>query len=195
MIRRSIFLALLLFIGGCYLPLDFEVDLNIDESGDFTYRYRDDIIAVTLLSKISRGQVKKAEIPAQAAIYKRDLARDSGFKKIDHVKFARFRVEFDRQGNIRREKTFDFVRSNARFLGMKRRKDGFIEVFGDRPRRRYVNELIERGIDARGILRIWTNAKVLKHNAPEVRPGSPALYQWRINSMRDTLPSLVLELQ
>ena len=133
MMRAASLLAVLLLAVGCYLPMNFQADLNIDKSGKFAFRYRGDILAVTLMRKISFGKVKGTDIAKQAAIYKRDLGRDSGFKKIEHINNALFRVEFDRQGDIRYEKTFSFVRSNALFLALKRNKDGTVEVFGDRP--------------------------------------------------------------
>jgi len=196
MSRFTWLLAALLLVSGCYLPMNFEADLNIDKSGKFAFRYKGDIIALTLMRKISFGKVKGDEIAKQAEIYKRDLARDSGFTKIEHAGFARFRVEFNRQGDIRREKTFSFVRSNALFLAVKRLKDGTVEVFGDRPPKRLVDALIERGMDVRGTFRVWTNANVLRHNAPQSRPDGPQpVYQWVVKSLRDRPPSLILQLQ
>ncbi len=196
MARLASLLAALLLVGGCYLPMNFEADLNIDKSGKFAFRYKGDIIAITLMRKISHGEVKSEDIAEQAKIYKRDLARDSGFKKIDHVSYARFRVEFDRQGDITREKTFNFVRSNTLFLAVKRRQDGDIEVHGDRPPQRLMDALIEINMDVRGIFRVWTNATVLRHNATQSREDGPQpVYQWVIKSMRAPIPSLVLQLQ
>jgi hypothetical protein len=63
--------------------MNFEADMNIDKSGRFAFRYKGDILAVTLMRKISFGKVKGADIAKQAEIYKRDLGRDSGFKKIE----------------------------------------------------------------------------------------------------------------
>ena len=194
--RLAVFLAAVLLLTGCYLPLDFEADINFDEKGGSAVRYKGDIIAVPLLSKISNGKVEgTAEIKKQAAIYRRDLMRDKNFKRVEHKKFARFTTVFERQGNIRKDKSFDFVRSNARFFAIQRRKDGLIEVLGDRPPKRHVDGLIDRGIDTRGVLRIWTTAKVLHHNAPQVRQESPTVYQWNIRSMRDPLPSMILQLR
>jgi hypothetical protein len=194
--RIASLFAVLLLVGGCYLPMNFQVDLNIDKSGKFAFRYRGDILAVTLMRKISFGKVEGAEIAEQAEVYERDLARDSGFKKIEHIGNALFRVEFDRQGNIQREKTFNFVRSNALFLAIKLREDGRVEVFGDRPPKRLIDALINLGVDARGTFRVWTNATVVSHNAPQAREGGPQpVYQWVIKSLRDPPPKLVLQLQ
>ena len=194
-VRLTVCLAAALLLAGCYLPLDFQADINIDADGRYAVRYKGDIIAVTLLSKISNDKVSRDEIPKQAAIYRRDLMRDSSFKSVEHKKLARYAAVFEHQGDIRKEKSFDFIRLNARFFSIYRRKDGLIEIIGDRPQKRYVDELIERGIDTRGVLRIWTKAKVLSHNAHQTRDGSPALYQWNIRSMREPLPSMILQLQ
>lgn len=194
-VRLTAFLAAALLLAGCYLPLDFEADINIDEHGKYAVRYKGDIIAVTLLRKITKGEVEGAEIAKQAAIYRRDLMRDKAFKSVEHVKLARFRAVYERQGDIRTDKSFDFIRSNSRFFAIRRRKDGLIEIIGDRPPKKYVDALIERGIDTRGVLRVWTRAKVLQTNAPQHRDGSPAVYQWNIRSMRDPLPSMILQLQ
>ena len=195
MMRATSLLAVLFLAAGCYLPMNFEADMNIDKSGKFAFRYKGDILAVTLMRKISFGKVKGADIAKQAEIYKRDLGRDSGFKKTEHLNNALFRVEFDRQGGIRYEKTFSFVRSNALFLAVKRRKDGRVEVFGDSPPQRLVDALIERGVDVRGTFRVWTNANVVSHNAPQAREGDPQpVYQWVIKSLRDPPPNLVLQL-
>ena len=194
--RIPVFFAALLLLAGCYLPLDFEADINIDAKGRYAVRYKGDIIAVTLLGKISKGKIEgTSEIKEQAAIYRRDLMRDKSFKKVEHKKFARFGAVYEHQGDIRQEKSFDFVRSNSRFFAIHQRKDGLIEVLGDRPPKNHVDGLIERGIDTRGVLRIWTNAKVVSHNAPQVRQGSPAVYQWTIRTMRDPLPSMILQLR
>jgi hypothetical protein len=194
--RLPVFFAALLILTGCYLPLDFEADINMDAQGNYAVRYKGDIIAVTLLSKISKGKVEgDKEIRKQAAIYQRDLKRDKGFKSVEHKKFARFTTVYERKGNIRQEKSFDFVRSNSRFFAIQRRKDGLIELLGDKPPKKHVDGLIARGIDTRGVLRVWTKAKVVHHNAHQVRQGSPAVYQWNIQSMRDPLPSLILQLR
>ena len=195
-IRVLPLLAVLLLASSCYVPAKFEADLNIDESGKFAFRYNGNLLAVTLLRKLSFGEVTKENLAENAAIYERDLARDSGFKKIKHLEGAMYGVEFDRQGDIVKERTFSFVRSNALFLGVKRRKYGLIEVFGSRPPKNLVDALIDYGFDVRGVFRVWTNAKVVSHNAQQSREeGSPKVYQWRIQSMRDTPPSLILELK
>ncbi len=94
MITRVLFLfAVLLLLSGCYVPAKFEADLNIDKSGQFAFRYNGNLLAVTLLRKLSFGEVTQENLKEQSAIYERDLARDSGFKKIEHLEGAMYGVE------------------------------------------------------------------------------------------------------
>ena len=52
------------------------------------------------------------------------------------------------------------------------------------------------GVDVRGTFRVWTNANVVGHNAPQAREGGPQpVYQWVVKSLRDPPPKLVLQLQ
>lgn len=196
MIRRFIpFLILFFLLSGCYLPTHFEADLNIDEKGRFAFRYKGDIISLSLLRKIGAEGLNREEIQEQAAIYKRDLARDPGFKKVEYLSRGQYEVYYEYQAEILKSKSFTFIRPNAMFLRLKKRDDGFIELQGNRPPKRYVDELISKGFDVRGVLRVWTSAKVVKHNAPQVQEGSPALYQWPIQSMRDPVPSIIMLLK
>ncbi len=195
-LRAALLLVSLLLLAGCYVPAAFEADLNVDRSGQFAFRYKGNLLAVNKLRKISTGEVTSKDEKEESEVYKRDLARDSGFKKISYLEKGFYRVEFDRKGDIGKEKTFSFVRSNALFLALKRREDGLIEVYGSRPPETLANALIERGFDVKGVFRVWTNAKVLSHNARQSREdSSPKVYQWSIQSMRDTPPSLILQPQ
>jgi hypothetical protein len=188
-------LLVLLVATGCYLPSDFEADFNIDSKGGFAFRYIGDITSLSLLKKIGKGEVSGDALTKNIAIYKRDLARDSSFKSVDYIENGRYKVHYEYQSNIHNSKSFTFVRSNAIFLRLMKRKDGYTELVGNRPPKRYVDELIEKGYDTKGVLRIWTDAKVLKHNAATVKKGPRALYTWSINSMRDPLPSMILLLK
>ncbi|MBT5108065.1 MAG: hypothetical protein HOM25_05255 [Rhodospirillaceae bacterium] len=189
-------IALVLLVAtGCYLPSDFEADFNIDPKGGFAFRYKGDITSIPLLSKIGKGKLSGDELTKNIAIYKRDLARDRSFKSVEYIENARYKVHYEYQSNIHDSKSFTFIRSNAIFVRLKKRKDGFTELVGNRPPKRYVDELIEKGFDTKGVLRIWTDAKVLKHNAATVKKGPKTLYTWPINSMRDPLPSMILLLK
>jgi len=57
-----------------------------------------------------------------------------------------------------------------------------------------MDELIDGGFDSRGVFRLWTDARILEHNADAVEGEGLTLYTWRIKTMRQTPPRMVLQL-
>ncbi|MBL4721822.1 MAG: hypothetical protein JKY20_11925 [Alphaproteobacteria bacterium] len=191
----AMFALSLIILSGCYLPSNYEADFNISKNGDFAFRYTGNITSIPLLSKIGKGELSREQIEESIAIYKRDLERDSSFEKVQYVTEGRYKVKYEYRENILKSKSFTFIRSNAHFLRLMRRKDGYTEIQGNRPPKKYIDELISKGFDSRGVLRVWTDAKVLKHNAQLVKKGPKTVYVWALNSMRDPLPSMILLLK
>lgn len=180
---------------GCYLPSNFEADFNIDPKGGFAFRYKGDLLSIPLLSKIGKGELSAEEIEKNIANFKRDLTRDPAFKKVEYKGQANYKVHFEYENNIHKSKSFTFIRNSAHFLRLQKNKNGYTEIVGNRPPKRYVDELIEKGFDARGVFRVWTDAKVVRHNATQVRKGPKTLYIWEIKSIRDPTPSMILLLK
>ena len=65
-----------------------------------------------------------------------------------------------------------------------------IEVFGDKAPQEVREELMAKGFDITGRVRVWTDARVGYHNATRVVEGSPTLYEWDIQSMADPTPRM-----
>lgn len=187
--------ALAGLLAGCYFPSDFQADLRIASDGRYNFRYVGYLTSLPLLQKIARGEVPADSEGEAVRIVRRDLARDSGFEEIAYSGNARFRVRYERQGDIRRDRSFNFVRFNARFLGIKVVEDGTVTVFGDRPNAESLRQLEEVGLVGKGRLRIQTDAAVTRHNAKEVQPGKEKIYVWRIASLQDPTPKLVFTLR
>ncbi|MDP6389068.1 MAG: hypothetical protein QF654_04160 [Alphaproteobacteria bacterium] len=201
-LKRLFSIALLAAAGlaaGCYLPTDFAADLRLERNGNYAFRYVGDLTDLSMLQRMASGDLTGDDIAERAQYGRKDLARDKGFGGIDNIEYlgkAKFKVKFERRGNIRREKTFDFVRFNSRFLGVKRLADGTVVVFGGRPNPRALEQLEKAGLKANGVLRIWTNALVKDHNAQDIKPaGGLRIYIWTIKSLKQKPPRLKFDLQ
>ncbi len=195
---RLVPLALIaVLLGACYLPSDFEADLEINDRGDYAFRYVGHLTDLSMLQRMASGDLRGDAIAERAAIAARDLGRDPAFREITYLEKAKFKVRYERRGNIAVERTFDFVRFNSRFLGLKRLPDGRVVIYGGKPSDRDIERLEEIGIKANGVLRVWTNAKVVTHNAHSIRParGGIRLYVWRIKSLKQSPPKLSLRLR
>lgn len=184
-------LAMLLVLSGCYLPDRFQLNMNIDKSGKYAFIYEGDLVAFNFLRKIGQGEVR-ADDPDEIAVYDQDLKRDSGFEEVTYLGQARYRVKYKRQSNILDRPSFSFVRRNAPFMVIKRGEDGLVRVEGDKPNKQYRDELVAKGFDTRGVVRLWTNARVIDHNAQQVIQGNPTQYVWDIQSIQQPTPKMVL---
>lgn len=185
-------LALLATLAGCYLPDNFRADLQVAADGRFAFVYEGELTQLQFLQRIGTGELDGERLADYVGIYERDLKRDSGFQKVEYLGNARYAVRYERQGNLAETRQFSFPRRNAKFLGLRIREDGLIELFGDKLPAEHREELLARGFNARGTVRVWAMGEVLSHNAQSVTQGDPPLYQWTIRSLRDPTPNLIL---
>lgn len=193
LVRRIFVLAL--FVGavsGCYLPMDFKADLRIKADGNYNFQYQGMLVYVPLLEKIAKNELSRAALTKYVTAVEQDLQRDRNFIEVQYVDKAAFRVRYKKFGNILQEKTFNFVRQNARLLSLARHPDGTISITGDKPNTQIAQELEKSGIVMRGTLRIQTEAQVVKHNADEVLSAAAPVHVWNIDGLKKPSPALIL---
>lgn len=193
LVRRVFLLALFVgAISGCYLPMDFKADLRIKADGNYNFQYQGMLVYVPLLEKISKNELSRDALTKYVTAVEQDLQRDRNFTEVQYVDKAAFRVRYKKFGNILQEKTFNFVRQNARLLSLARHPNGTISITGDKPNTEIAEELEKSGIVMRGTLRIQTEAQVVKHNADEVLTAVAPVHVWNIEGLKKPSPSLVL---
>lgn len=188
--RFSGFLFVLLVLSGCYFPSDFTADLQIDRQGRYRFTYVGKLTDLSMAQRLSRGDLKADDIPDRIAVSERDLRRDSAFKKIQYEEKARFDIAYQREGSIINERSFNFIRLNARFLTLKyNRNTGDITVIGGKPNENHANALEKAGLEFNGVFRIWTNVQPKNHNSKKVRTqGRLVVYSWDIKNVRQKVP-------
>jgi len=189
--RCSLLLLALLVSSSCYFPSDFKADLQIDRQGRYRFTYVGKLTDLSMAQRLAKGELQGIDLQKRIAIAERDLRRDRAFKKIEYEEQARFSVAYQREGNILVDKSFNFVRLNARFLTLKYdRTTGKITVEGGKPNEQHADALEEAGLRFNGTLRVWTNAQVEKHNSKKVRPqGKLTVYTWDIENVRQQVPT------
>ena len=178
-----------MLLAGCYLPDRFELRLNLQRDGEYAFTYTGDLLAFNFLRKIGEGEVN-ANDADEIQVYENDLKRDSGFSDVNYLGQGRYRVDYRRQSNILKRPSFSFVRRNAPFMTVKRTAQGVVTIAGDRPNKQYRDELVAKKFNTRGVVRIWTDARVVDHNANQVIEGNPTQYVWDIQSIQQPAPRL-----
>lgn len=192
---RLLTLCGLLILPGCYMPSDFVLNMRFEPDGRYAFDYEGDLIQLAFLQRIGKGELKtRDEIARYTDIYARDLERDKGFKKVVSNGTARYAVTYHHEGNIIKERSFNFVRRNGWFMRIGHYPDGTVRIEGNVLPSDYRNELIAKGFDGRGVIRIWTKAKVVSSNATGKTEGELPSYEWQISTLRDPAPQLTLQL-
>ena len=191
LLRLAATIGALLILSGCYLPDRFTLQINMQRNGEYAFIYEGDLLAFNFLRKIGAGEVSPTDAD-EIKVYENDLRRDSGFSEVSYLGQGRYRVKYRRQSNILERPSFNFVRRNAPFMTIKRNAEGLITLTGDRPNKQYRDELVAKGFNTRGVVRLWTDARVLDHNANQVIQGNPTQYVWDIRSIQQPAPRLVL---
>lgn len=192
-LRLLAFAATAILLTGCWLPDDFTIDLNIRADGRYAFRYEGAMTAIPLLRTISDEQPSPAKEQELAEVYRQDLLRDSAFEEVRYLGLARFQVKYQRKGDIVENPTFYFVRTNSKILAVTQ-ANGVVSIFGDRPPQAYRKELIAKGFDVKGTVRVWTDAPVIASNAQRSVDGAPKRYEWTIETMEQPVPDMKIRI-
>jgi hypothetical protein len=195
-IRKILIAVGFLVISGCYMPHNYEISMQIDPSGDYAFEYKGELTHLGFLQKIGRKEIDKQQTQDYIGVYERDLRRDVGFSTVEYMGNARYRVEYKRQGNIKKQRSFSYVRRQGWFMRFSMPEPGILELKGNKLPKRYIDELMSSGFNSRGFIRIWTKAKVGFHNATREQViGGLTLYEWDVRSMRDPTPRMIIQLK
>ena len=188
--RVGILLLAIAAISGCYFPSDFTADLQLDREGRYRFTYVGKLTDVSMARRMMRGDLQGINLQKRIEIAERDMRRDSSFKEIRYEEKARFGIQYQREGYIVAERSFDFVRLSSRILTLKyNRNTGEITLIGAKPNEKQAKALEEAEIEFNGVLRVWTNAQPDKHNSKKVETrGRLIVYSWKIENVDQPVP-------
>lgn len=193
--RIVLLTVIIALTSGCYLPSNFTADLQIDRSGRYRFTYTGELTDLSMVRRISRDNLEGIPLQKRIELTKRDLRRDKSFKNIQHMGKARFRVSYQRDGNIIAEKSFNFISPNSRLLTLKYNKNtDEITMIGGRPNEKQANALKKLGFKFQGTLRVWTNSRPKKFNAKNIEPrGQLLVYSWHLERVLQPVPYFVFK--
>ncbi len=192
MIKKLLALVPALFLLGCYLPNNFELNMQISKSGKYAFEYDGSLTHLGFLQAFGRGELDEEGLQDAIDKYETDLRRDPAFNQIKYDDQARYLVKYSYQGDIKKRKLHSFVQRNGWFMSIRKTKPGVVEVKGNKLPKRYIEELTASGFNTYGTVRVWTDAKVGFHNAQNVVEGDLTLYEWFVESLNDPSPHMVL---
>lgn len=197
-------LSLLLFaviafaLAGCYLPVRFDAEIEIDRKGYYSMIFDGYMVWVPLYEDIRSGKLSPDQEKAKVERIKTDITRDSAATEFKYIKKGHFKLHWEKKGDLLRTKAVTFLRRNERIFSLKYVKQtGRITVEGRQISKENIAKLAQAGLSTQGELRVITNAGVLDHNANEVRKGKgphqgKKIYVWKVTGFQDPKPKLII---
>ncbi len=183
-------------LGGCYLPIRFDAEVKIMRGGYYEMDFDGYLVWVPLYEGLRTGKISPAEEEEKVERLMVDLTRDTAITDTGYFKLGRFRVRWKKSGDLLRVKSVTFLRRNETFIGIKYVKTtGLITLRGAGFGKSALERLAAMGLDTEGELRVKTDLPVVEHNAATVTGGDQKILTWKIKSLFDPSPKLVLELR
>ena len=200
-LKTSLVAALLLSVlSACYLPVRFDAEINLGRTGFYDIEFDGYLAKLPLTEDIGKGTLSEAEQEQKIGEVLSDLRRDASTQEAEYVKNGLFRLKWKKEGDMLKSKMVAFIRRNERIFSIKYLKDqGRMVLEGRKLSTKNAERVANSGLGTEGELRVRTDAKVLDHNATEVRDvpkdKRTKIYVWKIKSLIDPAPRLTAVLR
>ena len=201
-LKKLIFSVLLTAIlGACSMPIRFDAEIEITRGGNYDFKFDGYLAKVELFKGLKEGKINPGEEKKQIGIIERDFGRDASVKEFKYLKMGHFKVNWHRNGDLIRSKSVSFFNSTSEYiLGMRyNKKTRQISISTKSVAKSAKKRLNELGLDWSGKLRIFTDAKVLSHNATTVKKNKRLgdrfmTYTWDIKNIFAPTSSMVIQI-
>ncbi len=195
------FLALAGLLGGCYMPIRFDAEIEIHRTGHYDFKFDGYLAKVELYKDLKERKIDAAEEKKQVELIKADFARDPAVKEWKYLKMGHFKVNWHNKGDLIQVKSVSFFNRSAEYMlgisynGESRR----ISLAGKSLGKDVKEQLDKLGLGWTGQIRVITDAKVISHNATRVTNnkrlgGRYKTYTWQIPNIFAPTPSLVIQI-
>jgi len=197
--RAALFLMILPFLSGCYLPARFDAEIEISRTGFYSLEFIGYMAEISLYTGLKNGKIDAEEEKKKVEILARDFTRDSSVKEFSYFGKGHFKVNYLKKGDLGRTSTVTFVRRNENILSISRnREKRIVTVRGKYLKKVDIERLVAAGLWMEGEVRVKTDAEVLSHNATTVTAGKGSnvqIYTWNIPTPAAPAPKMTLTLR
>ena len=184
---------LTVLLAGCYLPIKFDAEIEITRTGYYSVIFDGYVVSIPLNLGLRDGTISPLEENEKVANIVNDFKRDSAVKEVKYFKQGRFKVNWQRKGDLLRARMVTFLRRNELILIVKYVKEtGLITVQTNPIAKSTAQRLLDSGLSTQGQLRVKTDLRVVNHNATKVVERATPIYVWDIKSILDTPPKINL---
>ncbi len=190
--------VLITILNACYVPASFDAEIEISRSGFYEMKFEGYMAEMNLFNKVVKDMISPAEERERVERLKTDLTRDKATKLFEYFKKGHFRIKWVKKGDILKTKSVTFLRRNENILSISYvKKKALVTVRGTPLSQLNAQRLVDAGIGMQGSVKVITDARVIDHNAQNVKKGEgrKKIYSWRINSPFDPSPRLSFNLR
>jgi hypothetical protein len=193
-------LVLVLFAAGCYLPVRFDAEIELSRTGHYGIEFDGYIVDLPLYEGLFKQKVGGFDEEKKVEAVKADFKRDRGTKDIQYHRRGIFRVKWKDQGDLLRNKMVTFIRRNAAMLTVSYADTtGLVSIYGASLTKENIERIAALGLGSEGEMRVYTDAKVVAHNAASVGDAPKKgpnfkVYTWKVAGFENP-PKLTVALR
>lgn len=197
--RLAVALFLVAVLAGCYMPIRFDAEIEITRGGYYDFKFDGYLAKVELFKGLKEGKITPEQEKKQIEIIRRDFGRDNSVKEFKYLKMGHFKINWERAGDLIKTKSVTFINAPEYILGIRYNyKTRRITVAGKSLKKDMKKKLDQLGLGWTGQIRVFTDAKVITHNATTVQKnkrkgGRFMTYIWKLNNIYAPTPSMVLQ--
>lgn len=195
----SLALFLPVFLAGCYMPIRFDAEIEVTRGGYYDFKFDGYVAKVELFKGLKEGKINPEEERKQIELIKTDFGRSPSVKEFKYLKMGHFKVNWERKGDLLKTKTVSFFNPTSEYmLGLQyNSKTHRISMSGKSLGSDAKKRLDKLGLGWSGKIRVFTDAKVLSHNATQVQKsktkgGRFKVYMWDIKNIFAPTPKMTL---
>ena len=185
-------------LTGCYLPASFDAELELSRNGLYKISFDGYIVDLNIYRQLSSKKLKvgSKELKEKTDRIVADFKRDSSTQSASYYQQGAFKVKWVKGGDIIKTRQAMFYRRNENMFSVTYdKKKAIITLKGKYIKKQDAERLEQMGLSLQGVVKIKTDAKVIKHNAHKTwTEGVVKYYGWKLESLRDKPPLVIVSL-
>jgi len=181
-------IVMLISLSACFLPEDFDASITVRHDGSYTFKYEGNLVHALALSSIKEGKFAKKD-EAELKQYAKEMVNQPGFKKVNYIGNARYKVLVDQSGKAGED--YYFTAKDMSIFSILTQTDTTMAIKALKLNANDLKMLKDLDFDIVGTLTVSVEkgVKVLEHNADKVSAG---IYQWRIKNPEEA-PRIIVK--
>jgi hypothetical protein len=186
----------MLLLSSCFYPEVFNITLNIDKTGTYSFVFDGTLVFITMDQEKDEVLLRDQDLKRVQEV-EGILKKNPHFQEIKYAGKGKFKVLYRQEGQITPNSRLKFLDEHCALLTIEPSEPGQVIIKGATLERDTLAYLKKLDFTLAGKLTVTTNARVIRHNADR----SPWLfgllgsYEWQVNLSPFPEPWMLLQLE